>query len=117
MPERQSTHHDVDSQQDYNGRPKSPQTAQQRLPGCAILHADFREGFPEADLIFLNPPFLDEAEIEQLLSRFRQCNPGTKVVTVSFSFGETSGFSLKEKSTASFPWGRADVTIHEVMRP
>lgn len=73
--------------------------------------------FNEATWIYLFGTALDDATIKQLITRFDECKPGTKVITISYALTEYAPHSkikLLNTIEVEFAWGKTECYIHQI---
>ena len=62
------------------------------------IHGDFLEGNERADVILMNPPFTNMADIEHVYHAFEQLNPGGRLVSIM----SVAPFFNQQKKAAAF---------------
>lgn len=74
----------------------------------------FKTDLKKATVIYLNGTCLEDHSIRQLVKRFAELAPGTRIITISYPLSDYTDQSLFEtvkRFPASFTWGEGDVYI------
>lgn len=68
-----------------------------------------------ATLIYLYGTCLPDEVITQLIDQFSSLKKGTKIITVSYSLldYDCPDYTIKKEFSVRYPWGMADVYLHE----
>lgn len=77
------------------------------------IHGDFLEGNERADVILMNPPFTNMADIEHVYHAFEQLNPGGRLVSI---MSVAPFFNQQKKAAAFRQWFSANGGHMEKLR-
>lgn len=87
-----------------------------QVDGVEFRHQDMLiTDYSDATVIYLYGTTLEDATINQLITKLQKTAPGTKIITVSYpltDYASSTMFEVMRCFPARFPWGETDVYLH-----